>query len=385
MAVPFSRTTRALRADDGRRSAAWLAAGVGLLAAWTVWLVGARVTLYEVSAGARVEAGRAVHPVDAAAGGRVVAAAGLRLDAPVRAGEVLVRLDASAERIELERERGRLASLVEQRAALGARLASEAGVLARARDALAAAGREGAARVREAEVAERLARTEAGRLAALHAGGAVSDAEMARGRAAADRAASAVEQARSSAALEEARARQEAAEGEARMDAIRGEAAALDAEAARLRASERRWALEMERKTVRAPVDGRLARVEPIRPGGMLAAGARVAEVVPDGRLRVVADLPVRATGRVRAGQAARLRLAGFEPTRYGTVAARVARVGTEPRAGRVRVECEVVGVPPAVPLQHGLAGTLEIAVGHATPAALLAGAADRALRGNPR
>ncbi|HEX8695328.1 MAG TPA: HlyD family efflux transporter periplasmic adaptor subunit [Longimicrobium sp.] len=382
MAVPFSRTTRALRADGARRSIALQVAGVLLLAAWAAWLAAARLTLYETSAGARVEAGRAVHPVDAAAGGRVVAAPGLRLGAAVRAGEVLVVLDAGAERIELERERARLASLAAQRSALVARLGDEGGALARSREALAAAAREGAARVRDAEVGERLARSEEQRAAALHAAGTLADAELQRARAAGDRAASAVDAARSTAALEEARGRQAVAEAEARLNALRGEIAAAEAEAARLRAAERRWTLEVERKTIRAPVDGRLARVEPLRPGGVLAAGARVAEVVPDGRLRIVAELPVRATGRVRAGQTARLRLAGFEPTRYGSVLARVARVGTEPRGGRVRVECEVVDAPPAIPLQHGLAGTLEIAVARVTPAALFAGRVARALRG---
>jgi hypothetical protein len=132
-------------------------------------------------------------------------------------------------------------------------------------------------------------------------------------------------------------------------------------------------------------VDGRLARVEAVRPGQVLAPGARVAEVVPAGRTLVVAEVAAEATGRVRAGQTARLRLDAFPPTRYGTVLARVARVGAEPRAGRVRVECEVVRAPAGIPLQHGLAGTLEIAVGRATPVQLLAGAADRALRGSAR
>ncbi|MBV9110156.1 MAG: hypothetical protein JO306_12165, partial [Gemmatimonadetes bacterium] len=50
-----------------------------------------------------------------------------------------------------------------------------------------------------------------------------------------------------------------------------------------------------------------------------------------------------------------------------------------------VRVECEVVRAPPGIPLQHGLAGALEIAVGAATPAELLAGAADRAVRAGER
>jgi multidrug resistance efflux pump len=382
MPVPFAGTTRALRADRGRGALALQLAGAASVAAWGVWMGTARLTLYEASAAARVEAGRAVHPVDAPAGGRVAAVPGLRLDAAVRAGDVLVVLDAGAERIELGRERDRAASVERERAALAARLDDEARVLARTRDAVAASAGEAAARVREAESAHRLAETQRGRAEALHAAGSISAAELGSARAAAEQAGSAVDALRAGGTAAEARGRQAAAESEARANALRGDLAALDAEAARAAAAARRWELEVARRTLRAPVDGRLARVEAVRPGQVLAPGARVAEVVPAGRMLIVAELPAQATGRVRAGQTARLRLDAFPPTRYGTVLARVARVGAEPRAGRVRVECEVVRAPAGIPLQHGLAGTLEIAVGAETPAALLAGVADRALRG---
>ncbi|HYR09991.1 MAG TPA: hypothetical protein VEQ60_19610, partial [Longimicrobium sp.] len=157
MPIPFAGTTRALRADRGRGALALQLAGAAAVAAWGVWMGTARLILYEASSAARVEAGRAVHPVDAQAGGRVASAPGLRLDAAVRAGDVLVVLDAGAERIELQRERDRAASIERERAALAARLDDEGRVLARARDALAASAGEAAARVREAESARRLA------------------------------------------------------------------------------------------------------------------------------------------------------------------------------------------------------------------------------------
>jgi membrane fusion protein (multidrug efflux system) len=354
-----------------------------VLGAWVAWLAAGRLTMYETSASARVEAGRAVHPVDAAAGGRVLATPGLRLDAAVRAGDVLVELDARAERIELARERERLAALQAQRAALASRLDAEGRVLAQARGAVDATARESAARVREARSAADLAGDEERRTAALADAGSVAQAELGRARSAAERASAEVDAALSTGAAAEARARQGVAETEARLGGLRSDAASLDAEVARSRAAARRWELEVERKTVRAPVAGRLARVEPVRAGEVLAAGARVADVVPaDGRLRIVAELPVRATGRVRPGQTARLRLDGFPRTRHGSVVARVARIGAEPRGGRVRVECDVVSAPPSVPLQHGLAGTLEIEVGATSPAALFAWSVADAARG---
>lgn len=381
MPVPFSRTTRALRADGAGAAAALPIVGVLLLAAWGAWLAAGRLTMYETSASARVETGPAVHPVDAAAGGRVVSVPGLRLEMTVRKGDVLLEMDAAAERIELRRERDRTASLQAQRRALDARMASEARVLAQARGTAEASEAEGEARVRQARSAAELAREEERRLSALERSGGISRAEAERARSAAAQAEADLDAARSGGAAATARARQEAAEAEAALDALRGEAAQLEAEITRSRSSADRWALEVERKTVRAPVAGRLARVEPVRPGEVLSPGARVADVVPDGRLRVVAELPVRATGRVRPGQPARLVLDGFPRARHGSVRARVARVGTEPRGGRVRVECDVVSAPPSVPLQHGLAGTLEIAVGRVSPAALLAGSVGSAGR----
>jgi membrane fusion protein (multidrug efflux system) len=385
MSVPFSGTTRALRADRGRGTIALQLAGAAVVAAWAAWMGAARLTLYEGSSAARIEADRAVHPVDAPSGGRVVDASGLRLGAAVHAGDVLVALDGRAERIELERERGHLASLRDERVALAARLEDEQRILARSRDALAASAGESAARVRQAESASRFADAQAGRGAVMGAAGAISDAEVGRLRATAEQASADVQRARAAGASADAQGREGIAEGEARIDQLRGELASLDADSARSAAAVRRWEIEVERKTLRAPVDGRLARVEAVRPGEVLAPGARVAEVVPPGSLRIVAELPVRATGRVRVGQSATLRLDAFPPTRYGVVLARVARVGAEPRGGRVRVECEVVSAPPGIPLQHGLAGALEIAVGAATPAELLAGAADRAVRGGER
>ena len=65
MATPFERTTRALAADHGRGAAwAWLAAGL-LGAAWLAWFRLGRVTLWEVSAQARLEVQQTAHPVAA--------------------------------------------------------------------------------------------------------------------------------------------------------------------------------------------------------------------------------------------------------------------------------------------------------------------------------
>ena len=55
--IAFSRTLRALEADDFRASKLGLLAAVALLAAWIWWMFGARVPQYESSSEVRVESG----------------------------------------------------------------------------------------------------------------------------------------------------------------------------------------------------------------------------------------------------------------------------------------------------------------------------------------
>ncbi len=58
--IPFARTIRALDADDFGRSKLTLAFAAILLAAWTWWMLAARVPQYEATTNVRVESGRAI-------------------------------------------------------------------------------------------------------------------------------------------------------------------------------------------------------------------------------------------------------------------------------------------------------------------------------------
>jgi multidrug resistance efflux pump len=109
--VPFSRSVRALAADRFRPNALVFLLGAALLLAWGAWFTLARVTVYAVSEKARVEVERAVHRVEAPVAGRVVATS-LALDRDVEAGEVLLELDATAERLSLGEARARRESAI---------------------------------------------------------------------------------------------------------------------------------------------------------------------------------------------------------------------------------------------------------------------------------
>jgi membrane fusion protein (multidrug efflux system) len=129
---------------------------------------------------------------------------------------------------------------------------------------------------------------------------------------------------------------------------------------------------DLRRQSVLAPDKGRLGSVMNLKPGAYVREGDTIAAIIAEGHLRIVAEYePNAAIGRIRPGQIGRLHLDGFPWTEYGSVTGSVTSVGNEVRDGRVRVELD-----PApnsrIPLQHGLPGTLEIAMERVSPAAFL-------------
>src|SRR5688500_2216624 len=98
----FARSARMFD-RSGRPALLPALVGVALLAAWCLWFFLARVSVYELSRSARVEVETASHEVDAPVRGRVVSSA-LALGREVRAGDVLVELEADTLRLEREAE-----------------------------------------------------------------------------------------------------------------------------------------------------------------------------------------------------------------------------------------------------------------------------------------
>jgi membrane fusion protein (multidrug efflux system) len=140
--------------------------------------------------------------------------------------------------------------------------------------------------------------------------------------------------------------------------------------------AEERLGVELEKRAIRASVEGTIGELSPgLRTGAFVAAGDKLCAIVPGGDgHRVVAEFkPSKAVGRIRPGQPARLRLDGYPWAQYGAVKARVSSVASEVRDGLVRVE---LGIEPDVPagimLEHGLPGELEVEVETASPAMLV-------------
>ena len=70
-------------------------------------------------------------------------------------------------------------------------------------------------------------------------------------------------------------------------------------------------------------------------PGTLIQPGEPLATIVPSGEPRAVAHFPPVVIGRIQPGQRARLRLAGFPWTQYGTVPATVASCAQGSKARR--------------------------------------------------
>jgi multidrug resistance efflux pump len=375
----FTRTLRALEYEARSRWLIPFAASALMLLAWSGWLFLGEIAVYAVSTTARFEVQAASFPVEAPVGGRVVATK-LSLDRTVRANEVLLELEAEAERLSRAELEGQLTSLAAQVEALHEELLAGERVMRELPAQARLAVEEAHARTREAEATSRLAHSEASRAERLYATGSVTAAELERASERAHQAKAALEKLTLAGLRQQADNRTEHNRQAAQVARHKRELAALRGETARVQASLARVAHEEGQRFIRAPVAGRLASVAQLQIGSMLQAGERVASVVPDGAVRAVSELePREALGRVRPGQRARMKLFGFPWGQYGSLSATVTNVAGEVRDGLVRVELSVhPPASPGPPLVHALPGTVEIEVERTSPAVLLLRASGR-------
>ena len=375
----FARFARAQDASSRVILAAVL--GGVILVAWSGWFFWARVGLYEVSHSARLEVATAPYDVDSPVAARLVRST-LVLDRQVQQGEILVELDAEAFRLERAAEESRLATLSPQIEALRQELSSHEQAMRGEGRANAAQVSEALARLRASDVVAKQKEAERAQVQSLHDKRLVATLDR-------DRTQS--ESRRQSAETEAVRAQvgRLGSEGAVKLSERKAQIAGLQAAVARLQ-SERADAdskvrilnQKIELHLVRAPVAGRIGHMVNLRAGAMVAEGTRLCTVVPTGGLRAVAFFdPATATGRVRTGQSARLRMFGFPWTKYGMLQAQVDRVGNEPKDGLIRVEL-VLRSPQStnIPLQHGLPGSAEVEVERLSPFALVLDTAGRFL-----
>lgn len=388
MATPFSRTLHELEADRSWRQLVTAGVGALFLLAWLGWFVKARVPSYVEADTARLEVISGVFRVEAPRAG-LVTASRLQLAQTVVAGQVLLELDATKHQLERRVENRQLKAMKRERAALQRELkAAEKRLSELELRTQARLSEAGAGLVRlEAEAA--LAAEEAERASKLAAAGLLSSSELAQRQMHARRTRGALQVQRQT--LEHVKADHRVQRQNVLGDIaeIEGRLGLLDI---RMEGAEGRIEglrkEEEELLRIRAPVDGRVGELATLKPGAVLEEGDFIASIVPDGRLHAIAHVrPREAVGRIRVGQRAWVR--PLEPPTLRRLPARVTRVGNEPRAGSLRVELALQGVPTSAlevlpqdgsVLGHGLPVAVEIEVERVAPMVLVFRAVGREL-----
>ncbi len=364
MPSPFFRSERFLESETFKRGTWGLLIAAVLLGLWMAWLFRARVAVYAVSETADLEVDRAAHPVDSQSSGRVVTSA-LALDREVAAGEVLIELDADMQKLQLTEERTKLGAQEQQTAAV--------------------ALEEARAHFREADAAADLAESEGQRLSQMYTSGVLAKADFERAQANAAERRAAADSLRLAVNKLEQQRLTDAEDRRAHLEGLKSEVNRLRGSEATTQAGIQRLEDEVDRRLIRAPINGRLGEVANVRVGSVVREGDKLAAVVPTGELRIVASFqPADALGRIQSGQSARLRLDGFPWTEYGSISATVTHVGSEVRDGRIRVELAVnPNSASRIPMQHGLPGTVQVQVERISPASLVLRVVGRGLSGS--
>lgn len=343
---------------------------------WVGWVTLARVSVHVVSQSSRVEVDGAAFHVDSPVTARV-RLVHLSLGEVVEASEPLVELDASQQRRSLAETEARRAGLVSQIEALASQLDALRQVVEDMQEGSHAAATEARSRANAAAASASAARDRARRVRGMRSETlpAVEAREI---QSRARETAQSARAARAAAERTQWDTRAAISERRAQIAALEREHANLQGQLEETEQSLTRLNEDIARRTLRAPAAGRIGEFRTLRPGTLVQEGDRIGTIVPTGRLHVVAQLsPGSALGRVRPGQPAIVRLDAFPWTRFGTVAARVERVGREVRDEHLPVELSLdPASAPDIPLQHGLTGTCEIEVERIPPLWLLLRAA---------
>jgi membrane fusion protein (multidrug efflux system) len=344
-----------------------------LLGGWVAWFVLARVAVYEVTQSARLEVDHAPHPVATPLAGRV-AVSHLVVGQEVQAGEVLVELDADDQRLQRAEQRVRLAALSAQLAARHQEVAAEEAARQGERQAARGALDEARARHHEASVALQAAEAEAEIYTRLQSRGLAPQLDFLRAQAKVQAHRATADTLRLAVAHLEGEQQTRERDRLARLERLKREVVQLDGDMATATATLERLEHDIEQRRIRAPIAGRLGEVAALQIGAVVRPGDTLGTILPPSALKVVAYFPPPAAlGRLQPQQPAHVRLVGFPWTQYGSLAATVASVAHEVRDGQIRVELSLTPDPmAAIPLQHGLPGTVEVEVERVAPVTLV-------------
>jgi multidrug resistance efflux pump len=357
------------------RGSYWVLVGVLLvLAGLSAWGVLARVPVYAVAVHTPLALDPALQVVMTPVAGQV-RVTHLQVDREVQAGEVLVELDSTDQRLQLEEAQQHLLALAAHRTARrqeGAAL--EAAWQATAQTAQAAQA-EAQTRHDDAVRTLQVAQEKVQRLGPLTP---LADLQPQK---------TAVDTTRRGLQQLEHTQQVQAAEWRARLAQHQREVVVLEGDLTVATARLARLAHTLESTQLRAPSAGRLGAVAALLPGTVVQAGAWLGVLGPPGAFRVTAHIPTAvAGGRLRAGQLAWLRCTS-EPGRPAwALPATVAQVAEAGPDALVRVVLRLAPEALAqLPLQPLAVGTVVVEVAQAAPLTMVIRTLAQSLWGHPR
>lgn len=372
MATPFSHTIQSLKFDSSRSIILiWLLVAF-IFSTWIIWFLFVTISIYEVSGSARLQVETATHSISNSIAG-VIVTNNMRLGSKIRKGEVLVQLSNDKERLRLKEELTHLQTIPPQIQALEKQIYNYRLAANKTQKADEIEIAKAKSNLKEAKTAAEFLDESWKRLESIKMSGQISPIE--------------IKQARRLAESEQASAKTKAAElkhisvnmtanrheRQANLHSLQQKLAALLGEQEKSRATIERINQQMKNSIIRATVNGEIGEVNSHQIGTYIQPGTVLGRIIPSGKLKVVADFePSRVLGRVVPGQQGRMRLHGYPWAQYGSIDVKVARIASEIRDGRIRVEFHPISQHNKLPMQHGLLGAVEVEVEKITPAVLV-------------
>lgn len=380
MAYPFERTLRSLNGyESGTRVllVVLVLLGVGGIVTWATM---AEVPIVKVSTQARIEPHNAVFRIEPPSAGRVVRSL-LNLDEDIKEGDLLIEFDTRTEQLELDQSKATAEGLAEELVVIREQIENKRGEASATGKVDEVAVREAEEREQELTPRHKLAQERA-ELALKSPTGSMSEMEKLERRTDVD----ALGYAKTAQSLAIIRLRREqGVRGQtltAQLLGLKRDQLKTESQLRELTAAIARLEYQIDRKHYRAPASGHLVDVAELGAGAFIADGQRVGTIVSnDAEVRIRARFPKEVVGMIQPGQTAQLKLDGYPWTIYGTVPAKVTRVGTEPGLvatpeaipGTVRVELDIEAPADSrIQLQHGMTATVEVEVARVSPIELL-------------
>jgi len=172
---------------------------------------------------------------------------------------------------------------------------------------------------------------------------------------------------------------------QAEIENLKRESARLSGELETSKMTIARLKQDIDLHLIRAPASGQIGDVGALQIGTYVAVGEKLGTIIPHSELKIVAYFPPASVlGRIHPGQSARMRLTGFPWAQFGTIKARVSRVGSEIRDNQVQVQFtpELAKDSPIL-MQHGLPGAIEVSIEQVSPALMVLRSAGQMLSGS--